>query len=137
MSRQSKDQQVKHVVEGMALGVLAQDVEAVTSAKMELEFAFNSAWRQWSRAPLFPSINGHDPGNLFWIGVGKSETRQGVSAAWDRGRWSEPYLLRDGWTVTECLELHADERASGEDWKDLGRLFVTGFKPENVRHIGS
>lgn len=40
---QTKDQQLKAVVIGMALGVLAQGVDAVTSAKMSLEFAFNYA----------------------------------------------------------------------------------------------
>jgi hypothetical protein len=137
MSRPSKDQQVKHVVEGLALGVLSHQVEAVTSAKMELEFAFNSAWRLWSRAPQFPSMGGNNPGNLFWIGVGKSETRQGVGAAWARGQWSEPYILRDSWTVDDCLELHADDRALVKDWKDLGQLFVARFRPENVRYVAS
>nr|WTA65703.1 hypothetical protein OHB51_24780 [Micromonospora sp. NBC_00855] len=49
----TKDQQVKHVVEGMALGVLAQDVEAVSSAKLNLELAFNHAWRRWAPATRF------------------------------------------------------------------------------------
>jgi hypothetical protein len=137
MPRQSKDQQVKHVVEGLALGVLAQDVEAVTSAKMELEFAFNSAWRKWSRASEFPNIGGHDPGNVFWIGMGRSETRRGVGAAWARGQWSKPYILRDGWSVADCLDLHADERASAGDWTYLGRLFIEGFNPDKVHYAGS
>lgn len=134
MARQTKDQQIKHVVEGMALGVLAQGVVAVTSQKMEIEFAFNRAWSVWSRAPRYPSITGHDPGNLFWIGVGKSETRIGVRAAWDRTRWTEPYLIPEGWTAADGLDLHADERASEEDWKELGRLFVSEFKPEHIRY---
>lgn len=65
---QSKDQQVKVVVVGMALGVLAQGVEAVTSKKMALEFAFNYAWRRWSQSTRFPRIGGHNPGSMFWIG---------------------------------------------------------------------
>ncbi len=31
---------------------------------------------------------------------------------------------RDGWSVADCLELHADGRASVGDWKDLEWLFV-------------
>ena len=130
---ETKDQQIKHIVVGMALGVLAQDVSAVTSNKMAFEFAFDHAWRNWSRARQFPSVTGHDPGNLFWIGVAKSERRQGVCAAWRTGRWSEPYIAYQDWTVTECLDLHADERASAADWVDLGRLYVSDFKPEEVR----
>lgn len=131
----TKDQQIKEVVVGMALGVLAQRVEAVTSGKMALEFAFNHAWRNWANASKFPKINGHDPGNLFWIGLGKSERRVGVRAAWERGQWSEPYVTYKGWAVDEVLDLHADEGTSAENWIELGRLFVEYFKPEEVRRF--
>lgn len=133
----TKDQQLKHVVEGMALGVLAQGVTAVTSAKVEFELSFNHAWRSWSRSGYFPSITGFDPGNLFWIGVGKSESRRGARAAWQRGQWSEPYVLLDGWTVEECLDCHGDERASADDWRKLGSLYVSGFKLAYLRHTPS
>lgn len=129
----TKDQQVKHVVEGLALGVLANGVEAVTSAKLELEFAFNHAWHGWSRAGEFPSIAGPGPGNLFWIGLAKSEGRRGISAAWRSGRWAEPYIVYEDWTVEECLDLHADDRASAASWVQLGALFVSDFNPEHVR----
>lgn len=133
----TKDQQVKHVVEGLALGVLGQGVEAVTSAKMAFELAFEHAWRRWARASMFPSFKAaHDPGNLFWIGVGRSERRQVVRAAWRCGRWAEPYIVLEGWTVDECLELHADDRASAEDWIELGRLYVDSFESEQVRRTG-
>ncbi|GAB2562180.1 hypothetical protein [Leucobacter ruminantium] len=131
---QIKDQQVKTVVVGMALGVLAQGVEAVTSKKMALEFAFNHAWRRWPEARFFPSIGGHDPGNMFWIGLGKSERRQGAIAAWDESQWCAPYLTQD-WTVEEALEHHSDDEVSAEDWAELGRLFVEHFKPEEVRRV--
>jgi hypothetical protein len=130
----TKDQQIKHVVEGVALGVLAQSVEAVTSAKLALELGFAEAWRDWSRAGQYPSLGRRDAGNLFWIGVAKSERRQSVSAAWSMGRWAQPYVLYDGWTVDECLDLHADERASVDDWKELGSLYVATFKPEQIRY---
>jgi hypothetical protein len=130
---ETKDQQVKHIVIGVALGVLAQGISAVTSNKMAFEFAFDHAWQNWSQAKGFPSVKGHEPGNLFWIGVAKSERRQGVCAAWRTGRWSEPYVSYQGWTVEECLDLHADERASAEDWVELGLLYVSGFKREEVR----
>jgi len=131
--KQTKDQQIKAVVVGMALGVLAQGVEAVTSAKMSLEFAFNHAWRSWSEARRFPSISGFDPGNLFWIGLGKSERRVGACAAWESGKWCVPYITYEGWTVDEALDLHADADVTSEDWIELGRLFVEYFKPEEVQ----
>lgn len=129
----AKDQQVKAVVIGMALGVLAQGVNAVTSNKMALEFAFNDAWRKWPASKHFSSINGHDPGNLFWIGLGKSERRQQACAAWDRGTWSKPYITYPDWTVEEALDHHEDADVTAEDWIELGRLFVAHFKPEHVQ----
>ena len=65
---QTKDQQVKAVVIGMALGVPAQGVDAVTGAKMSLEFACKHAWQRWSKASHIPSIKGHDRGKplLDW-----------------------------------------------------------------------
>ncbi len=130
---QTKDQQVKAVVIGMALGVLAQGVDAVTSDKMSLEFAFNRAWRNWAQARHFPSIKGHDPGNLFWIGLDKSERRSGACAAWERGRWCAPYITYDDWTVEEALDLHADANVTALDWIELGRLVVEYFEPEKLR----
>ncbi|MDJ0004787.1 hypothetical protein QM616_18855 [Rhodococcus fascians] len=129
----SKDQQVRHVVEGLALGVLAQGVTAVTSAKMQVELAFNHAWRAWACSARFPSIGGHDPGNQFWIGMGKSERRVGARAAWDRGQWSAPYIVLDGWTFEDCLDSHEDERASVQDWTEFGRLYVSRFNGAEVR----
>lgn len=129
----TKDQQVRHVVEGLALGVLANQIEAVTSGKMAQEFAFNYAWRRWPQTSNFPSIGGHDPGNLIWIGIGKSERRRGARAAWTRDRWSWPYVTMDNWTVQDCLDLHADERASISDWIELGRLYVERFKDDEKR----
>jgi len=127
----TKDQQIKHVVDGLALGVLANGVRAVTSSKMSLESGFNYAWRRWAHASEFPSIKGHNPGNLFWFGMGKSERRRGARVAWATERWAQPYLTLDGWDVEETLELHADE-VEKEDWIELGRLFIERFKEDEI-----
>ncbi|NIH86022.1 hypothetical protein [Amycolatopsis granulosa] len=133
----TKDQQVRHVVEGMALGVLAQNVEAVTSAKPPLELAFNAAWRRWPIRSAFPNIAGAEAGNLFWIGLGKSERRVGARAGWSAsGPWLRPYVMLDGWNVEDCLETHADERASAADWRELGGLYVQHFKSEHLVGAG-
>lgn len=131
----SKDQQVRHVVEGLALGVLANGIGAVTSNKMTQELAFNAAWRRWPNADKFPSVDGHDPGNLIWIGIGKSERRRGARAAWARGQWSRPYVTHEDWTVEECLELHADERGATSSWIELGRLYLERFRDDELAPI--
>jgi len=129
---ESKDNQVKDVVIGLALGVLAQGVTAVTSNKMAFEFAFEGAWRDWPNATNFPSLRGHNVGNLFWIGAGRSGGRRGACAAWREGKWNEPYIAYSGWTVNECLDHIADGRARSSDWEELGRLFVAEFKDDQL-----
>lgn len=132
--QQTKDQQVKQVVEGLALGVLAQGVERVIGGKPDVELAFNGAWRSWSRSAQFPAINGMGAGNQIWLGMGKSERRTSVRAGWENQ--SAPYLLNGfhHWTVEQCLELLADARASAEHWAQLGQLFIAALKPERVRY---
>lgn len=129
----TKDQQIKSVVVGVALGVLSQDVKAVTSNKPLLEFAFNHAWRKWPGAPNFPSFSGHDPGNLFWIGLSKSSRRSGVCAAWAIDGWSFPYITFEGWSIDLALEHHADGDVTVDDWVELGRLFVEYFDSDHLQ----
>jgi hypothetical protein len=56
VAKQSRDQQVKAVVEGLALGTLALGVKAVSASKLDLEFAIGHALRRWSYADQFPSL---------------------------------------------------------------------------------
>lgn len=67
------------------------------------------------------------------MGLSKSERRSGVCAAWDLDRWCSPYIVYDGWTVEEALDLHADADVTAQDWIELGRLFVEYFETEDVR----
>jgi hypothetical protein len=78
----TKVQQVREVVDGMGLGLIALGADRVSSSKLDLEFAFSHAWR-WSRANDYPSIGrAHKPDNEFWIGVGKSERRLACDVTW-------------------------------------------------------
>lgn len=124
MINMSKDQQVKQAVEGLALGVLSFQILRIPNKKMQLELAFNSAWRSWPRAGEFSGIRGIEAGNAFWLGMGKSAGRRGATAAWDQH--SVPYLMPgyEHWGVDECLDHISDEKASAEDWKILGESFL-------------
>lgn len=55
-------------------------------------------------------------------------------AAWECGRWYEPYLRSD-WTIEEAGESLADNTGVGlEGWTDLARLFIERLGPEKVVH---
>lgn len=103
----TKDQQVKLVCEGLALGTLALGVEAVTSAKYVLASALQTAWGDWDQARRFPRIAGHGAAELLARGIRRSERRQVVLAAWESGRWTSPYITLDDWSVEDCTEVLA------------------------------
>jgi hypothetical protein len=131
----TRDQDVKSIVEGLALGVLAQEVEALTANKMALTLNFNHAWRRWSRAGQFPTLAASSAGDRMLGGIYKSERRKMTCAAWMVGRWVEPYVLYENWTVNECLDHISDERASAEDWVELADLYVARFKADEIRRL--
>jgi hypothetical protein len=119
----SKDQQVREVVEGMALGLVALGVTRVTSSKIRLEFAFSHAWRRWSHANEYPSIGrAPKPDNVFWIGVTKSERRNGATVVWwNRGTEYEVGIRFEGWTPEDAVDLVGGRPLA--QWVDLSTPF--------------
>lgn len=117
---ETKGQQVKHVVERVALGALAVGVEAMSSTKMALELRFDHVWRLWSPASRFPSLGRgpHAPGNLFWIGLLDSAGRRWASAAWGKdGRC--PAVPANGWLLEELDDCLAH---FGRSWTNGSRV---------------
>lgn len=133
-STRTKSQQVKLVCQGLTLGDLANGVEAVSGSKIDLELALMHAWHRWRRARDFTSIgNAPKPDNELWIGLVNAERRQGVWAAWRMDRCAEPFIVQPDWTVEECTDLLASEGVTHDEWVELGRLFIEGFREEQVR----
>jgi len=56
----SKEQEVREVVEGLGLGLLALGATRLTSWMINLESAFPHAWRRWEGANGAPSLNSPD-----------------------------------------------------------------------------
>lgn len=134
MAPMTRDQQVKTVVEGLALGVIAVGVDAVTSSKLDLEFAISHALHDWSYARSFPSLSGLHGSNYVWIGIRKSERRRNVFAAWADGRSLEPYITMDGWSVKDCTDILAKTGPVRHDgWIELAEPFVADLGEAKVR----
>ena len=125
MTAPTRDQQVKQVCEGLALGVLALGIGSVAASKLDVEFALSHCMRNWSFAERFPSVSGHHGSSHLWIGLRRSERRRQPLAAWSDGQWLTPYVTRQGWSVRDCTEVLA-ERAGipHPGWVELGILFV-------------
>lgn len=119
----SKEQQVREVVEGMALGLVSLGVTRVSSSKLELEFAFSHAWRRWSHADEYPSIGrAMKPDNEFYLGVLKSERRRDAVVVWrNDGREYEVGIALDGWTASEAARRVSDRPLS--EWEALAKPF--------------
>ncbi|WIB63727.1 hypothetical protein [Curtobacterium sp. MCBD17_040] len=133
MPSESKDQQIRWIVEALAAATLAQGVSAVTSGKQALESSLGSAWRNWDRAAAFPSIAGFHASNMLWGGLQRSDRRRGAVAAWDMQQWAAPYLVNAHWEVADVLEMRTDGRASARDWLALGAAFVAAFNDSEVQ----
>lgn len=132
----TKEQQTKVVVEGMALGVLAQGVEEVTADTSIFNRAFDHAWRKWDCADQYPSIGRHVPlpGDLIGNAVARSSRWHNSYATWECAQWNRPSLSDDYFSVEEMLDdfVRMYKATTAQDWLELGRLFLEYFKPEQV-----
>ncbi|KRE28270.1 hypothetical protein [Agromyces sp. Soil535] len=124
VQRLTKDQQWKTVVEALAVACVAVGGSGMSSSKMNIEFAFSAAWREWPWRSEFPSVSERSA----YIYISKSERRNGVIGAFDLGRTMEPYLLEsyEWWGAEQALE-HIGDRdgPSAEAWRWLGDAFVS------------
>ncbi|WP_062214448.1 hypothetical protein [Streptomyces sp. NBRC 109706] len=119
----SRDQQVREIVEGLGLGLVALGASRVTSQKIDLEFAFSYAWRRWPHADQYPSIGrASKPDNLFWRGVTRSERRKSAVIVWrgDRGEYAIG-TVHDGWMPEDAVGIIGDRLLS--EWVSLATDF--------------
>ena len=57
-----------------------------------------------------------------------------VYAAWADGRWLEPYVAMDDWSVEDCTEiLGRHGRVPHDGWVELADLFVDHLGNHKVR----
>ena len=122
------------VGQGLALGCLAVGVTAVTANKQALEFAFRRAWQDWPHRQKFRFIHASAERNDILHIVRKSERRRGaILAAWELGRWAEPYLREDHDLDEAAQMLPAWTGVPWDGWVQLGRLFTAQFKDAELR----
>jgi hypothetical protein len=134
-SNLTKDQQVRMVCDGLALGTMALGVTGLANNKFSVEMSLADAWRTWPESRRFPSIANFEPENTIWLGMYKSASRKWTHAAWDfDGPWVSPFLLRQGWDSSEALgRVESDSGVTSEAWTELARLVVDGMDEDKVR----
>ncbi|GAB2736384.1 hypothetical protein [Nocardioides pakistanensis] len=117
----SKQDQVAEVVEGLGLGLVALGVDRVSSWKLDIEFSFSHAWREWAHSGDYPSIGrAPKPDNEFWIGVTKSERRKWAYVTWRQDGADYEIDIRDR-TPEEAAEALSDRPL--DQWVALARPY--------------
>ncbi len=131
MAEKSKAKQHTEVAEGLAACTLLAGVEAITSTKMSVEFAFSAVWRSWGHSNKYLQVHTtHPRDDIYHQIIGRSERRRGAIAAWrDDGKWLVPYLVMHNWTAEETLDLIAtNSGVPAQAWKDLTSEFLVELR---------
>jgi hypothetical protein len=88
-------------------------------------------------SPVSSIGNVHDPGNPFYLGMHRSQSRRWADVRRRCDQWVQPYLS-GGWEpddLEQCLDTFADERPSAADWRRFGQLYVETLEPEEIRRL--
>lgn len=137
-STMTKARQETAVGEGLAVGVLALGIEAVTSSKMSVEFAFRRAWRDWPPRSRFPQVRADVERDSIVRILHDSENRRGSYVAfWTFGGPEYVPVLRQDWSIEECGDAVAE--GSGvpfAQWVELAEAFVAALGEDEVRRGG-
>ncbi|MBN9799255.1 hypothetical protein DMP15_18595 [Pseudonocardia sp. UM4_GMWB1] len=131
----TKAQQETIVGEGLALGLLAVGVVAVTSGKQAVEFAFGRAWRSWTHRSKFPQVRMEIARNDVLRIMRDSERRRGSALAYwaTGGAWYEP-VQRADWSVEEDGEVLGENSGIPfAQWVALAEAIVAELKDDQVR----
>jgi hypothetical protein len=125
-SKPTKAQQLKAVGEGLAVGCLMLGHHELPANKMNVELAFQRAWRSWPHAGRFPSVRADlERNHIYWqIMDNSARRRQPTIAFWDVGRTLHPQL-QEGFDMDDAKDLlpkfHDLPIAA---WVELAQLFT-------------
>ncbi|WP_427130253.1 hypothetical protein [Pseudarthrobacter sp. S9] len=129
----SKAQQQTAIGEGLAIGCLALGAESVTSAKVEIEFAFRKAWRNWPHAGKFPAVHADvyrdDITRILHDSKGRTDAS---AAAWEFGGSEYVPFIRQDWPFEELADSAGEDFGVNLDgWKELAKAFMDDLNSEH------
>jgi hypothetical protein len=123
------------VSHGLALGCLYLGVTAITGNKMELEFAFNRAWRRFPLATtVFKRVKGSmQRCDVLGILYDSPRTKPG-QVTWETdGPWWYPDLGEAVTTDDLATHMRAVYGLDADHWKALARSLVDRLGDGRVR----
>jgi hypothetical protein len=136
VSRPTKAQQLKAVGEGLAVGCLMLGHHELPANKMNVELAFQRAWRSWPHAGRFPSVRADlERNHIYWQIIDESARRRPpIIAFWDVGRTLRPQL-QDGFSMDDARDLLQEFHDIPTDaWVELARLFTEALLNRQDTH---
>jgi len=120
----TKQQQIKDVTQGLALGIISLGVDVEFRSMAEFESAFETPWRKWSGSAAYPSLGGHRFGRDIYFAAGKSAGwRSAVAARWE-GPPMRPVEEHPDWSPEECADLISGGAVTAKQWQELAQAVV-------------
>ncbi|HTK64499.1 MAG TPA: DUF2795 domain-containing protein [Pseudonocardia sp.] len=127
----NKAAQHKIVGEGLAVGLLALDVEAVTINRHLLESAFAHAWGGWTCSPVFPQVRAGAEHNDILAILRSSARRKGKQIAnWSTEGEYSPRLRVSSTLDQAGLAVGKPAGIAYHQWLALARAFVSQLDEE-------
>ncbi|MFI1194114.1 hypothetical protein ACH4T9_12765 [Micromonospora sp. NPDC020750] len=131
----TKADQYTVIGDGLAVGCLDLAVTGLTSRKLELELAFNHAWRNFPLATRFPQVKADLTRCDILTILNDSPRRRWSRVSWIQNRaWWEPQLPDSHDDAGEVAESIASLYGiSREQWTGLARPLVDRLGDDHVR----
>lgn len=91
--------------EGLALGCVTLEIAAIEGSKMDLEFAFRRAWREWPNRSTFPAVRADVTRDDLLRILGRSEGRRSAHLSGWTSQWPFVPYVAETWTVEDVAEI--------------------------------
>lgn len=128
----NKAAQHKIVGEGLAVGLLALGVEAVTINRHLLESAFTHAWDGWTCGPMFPQVRAGSEHNDILSILRSSARRKGPQIAnWSTEGEYSPRLRASSTLDQAGLAVGKPAGVAYRQWLELARAFTSQLNEED------
>jgi len=120
----SKARQETAIGEGLALGCVTLEVDAIQGSKMDLEFAFRRAWREWPYRSTFPAVYADVTRDDLLRSLGRSEGRRSAHLSGWTSQWPFVPYVAETWTVEDVADILQSSTALPlAGWVKLAQAF--------------
>lgn len=117
MDTLSKARQRLALSQGLAMGMQMSARPAIAGDKSRLEFAFRTAWRDWSESARFGTIKAGPAQDDVFLILGDEVRRGRRGIAWWASAW--PFVPRCDGSDWDAMAEVIDDHVSAASWQAL------------------